>query len=627
MKTTLPNQIFTTTLFILIALVNSNAQVGIGTINPDPSSLLHIDNGDGNKGLLIPSVELTASNIGNPITPAPAQGLLVYNTVTAGSGNTIVVPGYHFWNGSQWTNIQDNDDKWDIDGNTGTDENVNYVGTFDDEALMFRTHHIPRFKIGTTNQVFAMRDGNSSEPFYSWDKEQSMGFFRAGTHKLALAIENLTFFQASANTSSGAEIEWAFNPNGEAIDFRVETDNNINSLFVSGEEGTIGVGSLPYNDTALRINNSAEPYGLVSETNGSGVAIYGIEVGAGTAIVGENHGTGIGVFGYAANTHGMYATTAYTGGSYLTGGMIGWGTGNNNANGVLAVTDKQASSSSNVGIRAVSGSTTSISKAAVLNIGVNTNATDLGLYAMTEGPINSGGSLNNFDAATFQTNYENIASDADARDPQARLAGFVNSAITPLGTGNTYYGAYLYSGGSSSNPSYAYAGARHNGVNYKIIGNGVVSTIVEGPSENATPKIMFAPEAPEVLFEDYGTAQLINGTARILIDPTFSNNITVNNEHPLKVFIQLEGDCNGVYVTNKSSESFTVKELKAGSSNTPFSWHIVANRKSEQGSNSRTSSDYSNLRFPDAPKAHLIEALDVKQLQEEKETHDKVSSN
>jgi hypothetical protein len=64
---------------------------------------------------------------------------------------------------------------------------------------------------------------------------------------------------------------------------------------------------------------------------------------------------------------------------------------------------------------------------------------------------------------------------------------------------------------------------------------------------------MFAPEAPEVLFEDYGVGQLINGEAITSIDPIFSNNSHVDSNHPLKVFIQLEGDCNGVYVTNKST--------------------------------------------------------------------------
>ena len=69
------------------------------------------------------------------------------------------------------------------------------------------------------------------------------------------------------------------------------------------------------------------------------------------------------------------------------------------------------------------------------------------------------------------------------------------------------------------------------------------------------------------------------------------------------MFIQLEGDCNGVYVTQKSAEGFMVKELQNGNSNVSFSWHIVANRKDDIGSSSSENSEYANLRFPDAPNA------------------------
>ena len=120
---------------------------------------------------------------------------------------------------------------------------------------------------------------------------------------------------------------------------------------------------------------------------------------------------------------------------------------------------------------------------------------------------------------------------------------------------------------------------------------------------------MFAPEAPEVLFEDYGTGTLVNGTATIAIDPIFSNNIVVDSQHPLKVFIQLEGDCNGVFVTNKSKNGFTVKELQNGNSNVAFSWHIVANRKDEVNRTSGEISNYSSLRFPNAPRSISPETL------------------
>ena len=144
---------------------------------------------------------------------------------------------------------------------------------------------------------------------------------------------------------------------------------------------------------------------------------------------------------------------------------------------------------------------------------------------------------------------------------------------------------------------YAYAGARYGGTNYKIIGNGNVSTIVEGV--DGKKKIMFASEAPGSVFEDYGVGALMGGSAYIQIDPNFSNNIVVDQNHPLKVFIQLEGDCSGVYVTQKTAEGFLVKELQHGTSNVSFSYHIVANRKDELKFPDE-SSKYADLRFPNA---------------------------
>lgn len=139
---------------------------------------------------------------------------------------------------------------------------------------------------------------------------------------------------------------------------------------------------------------------------------------------------------------------------------------------------------------------------------------------------------------------------------------------------------------------------------FKIQGAGTVSTVVRD-TENKQ-RVMFAPEAPEVLLEDYGTGQLTGGRAVIRLDPIFAANIAVSERRPLKVFIQLEGDCNGVFVTNKTAEGFEVIELLNGKSNVKFSWHVVANRADEEltgatsadGKTIKRISRYSDLRFP-----------------------------
>jgi len=367
--------------------------------------------------------------------------------------------------------------------------------------------------------------------------------------------------------------------------------------------GVVGIGAAPISNVALRVSNSSQPNGILAEVNSTGIsinatqagdgdAVHGISSGTGISIYGENTGTGVGVYGTSAASHGVIGFTSYTGSSFLIGGVIGWGDGVDGANGVLAASPQPATTKSNMGMRAVSGGTISYSTNEVINVGVNTNATDLGLYVMTE---KTSGIR---ESARFQTNFSGTPDDADARDIRARLAGFTDASEE--GNKKMFYGGYFYSGGNN-NGSWAYAGSRYNGTNYKIIGNGTVSTVVDGVSSSDAKKIMFAPEAPEVLFEDYGTSKLINGKVSVEIDPIFAKNIVVNDQHPLKVFIQLEGDCNGVYVTNKTKSSFTVKELQGGNSNVSFSWHIVANRKDANGETDREKSSYSNLRFPDAP--------------------------
>ena len=175
------------------------------------------------------------------------------------------------------------------------------------------------------------------------------------------------------------------------------------------------------------------------------------------------------------------------------------------------------------------------------------------------------------------------------------MAGFATSSTTSA------YGGYF-----SNDGIYAYVGGWNlsSGVftPYKIIGNGTVSTIVENTQGDKVT--MFAPEAPEVLFQDYGTGQLNNGQTHISIDPNFSKNILVDSLHPIKVFVQLEGACSGVYVDNKSATGFDVVELNNGNANVKFSWSIVATRKNEmiQGDNGRKEAHF-DVRFPQAPAA------------------------
>jgi len=96
-------------------------------------------------------------------------------------------------------------------------------------------------------------------------------------------------------------------------------------------------------------------------------------------------------------------------------------------------------------------------------------------------------------------------------------------------------------------------------------------------------------ESPENWFEDFGSARLVNGVAVIQFDQDFIQ--TVNTEKDYRVFPVPNGDCKGLYVTNKSARSFEVRELGGGSSNIHFDYRITAIRR-----------DYETVRFADHTK-------------------------
>jgi hypothetical protein len=93
-------------------------------------------------------------------------------------------------------------------------------------------------------------------------------------------------------------------------------------------------------------------------------------------------------------------------------------------------------------------------------------------------------------------------------------------------------------------------------------------------------------ESPENWFEDAGSAQLISGVAVVQLDPDFIQ--TVNTEKEYRVFPVPNGDCRGLYVTNKSANSFEVRELGGGISNVRFDYRIMAIRRK-----------YETVRFED----------------------------
>jgi len=159
-------------------------------------------------------------------------------------------------------------------------------------------------------------------------------------------------------------------------------------------------------------------------------------------------------------------------------------------------------------------------------------------------------------------------------------------------TGTTF-GGYFESWSPSGYGVYAYAPGNGVGVlcegSFEMHGvkfTASPTTTSWSTNKPATVKLndgtkvkLFTEEAAELYFTDYGQGRLNNGRTHIELDPAFLQTVTIDAAHTIKVFAQLEDDCRGVYIANKSRTGFDVVELQGGTSNASFSYRVVCKRK------------------------------------------------
>ncbi len=106
--------------------------------------------------------------------------------------------------------------------------------------------------------------------------------------------------------------------------------------------------------------------------------------------------------------------------------------------------------------------------------------------------------------------------------------------------------------------------------------SGTKSAVVDTPSYGQ--RLLYCMESPGVWFEDFGSAELVDGKAVIVLDPMFLETVTISEEHPMKVFVTPNGSTTGLYV-EKGLDRFTVTEEIGGSGAIGFDWRVVAKRK------------------------------------------------
>jgi hypothetical protein len=374
-------------------------------------------------------------------------------------------------------------------------------------------------------------------------------------------------------------------------------------LYGKGMNVTDGVG-------VLGVGSGGSGYHTV--TNGSGGAFTGYH---GLLAVGSSFIDGIGIL--AAGNDTSYILPSMGAGGSLTGltlGVGGFGKSSSNGVGVFGAGNNQIA---NI-ILPSSGSGGAFQGSTIGAVGYGlTVATGTGIVGGGNN-ITNPNTYPNGSGGAFTGNAAGVVGWGKTVATGIGVIGVGNNTTTSLpatGSGGAFTGTVCgvygyatnttnsnrYGGYFETAGAYAYVGVRYNNTNRKILGTNSVSTIIKNTKGDLV--ILTCPEAPETVFQDFGIGQLVNGHAHIEIDPDLAININVDESHPLKVYITPEGDCNGIYVTNKSANGFDVIELMGGASNVTFSWQIVATRADESYTlkDGRVEVAINSERFPPAP--------------------------
>ncbi len=215
-----------------------------------------------------------------------------------------------------------------------------------------------------------------------------------------------------------------------------------------------------------------------------------------------------------------------------------------------------------------------------------------GVYGGSGAGAGSLGNYNGTGTANTRAGVLGICSTPAANTGGAGVYGY-----NAIATGSGHMGVLgTYNGGSfgigvhgigfgggiiAGNNHIAVVGWRANNANYSgyfngnhVIANGTKTASVGTQWGN---QLLYCQESSEVWFEDIGGGTLVNGECHVELDSIFLQVTVIDEEHAMHVFIQLEGECEDVYVV-KGQTGFTVKEKNGGSSNTTFSYRITAKR-------------------------------------------------
>lgn len=218
------NMIAATAIFMVTSSASLFAQVKVGN-NPttiNAGSVLEMEST--NKGMLLPRVALTGTNVWG-LAGTAAAGMVVYNTTDAGSGvNAVAANTMYMWDGNAWVRIVKN-----------TDNNATPTTPFAVGETRTCRMVVPLTVWGGNSQTITMMTGKSVSN--TTTNTRTPAFVNATNSPVAVIINGLRldFIRFSASTSCSPKL---YNTTSNAITYTLASISTVQA-YINGAGTTI----------------------------------------------------------------------------------------------------------------------------------------------------------------------------------------------------------------------------------------------------------------------------------------------------------------------------------------------------------------------------------------------------
>ena len=253
--------------FLILAFamfsVTAMAQVAINTDNSLPDNSAMLDVKSTTKGLLIPRMSLSGRNA----IVSPAAGLTIFQTDN--------IPGIYYNSGTPATPLwvmAGSGTGWSTTGNGATNPTINFIGTTDDNDLIFKRNTAWAGQIGSSNTCFGSDSYNpaSTGGFNVAYGSSALGKNTTGSGNVATGYRALSSNTTGSNNTASAKEALSSNLTGS-----YNTANGNAALFsnTSGNGNTAsGYGAL-YSNTTASYNTAFGFYALTTNIGDGNTAI------------------------------------------------------------------------------------------------------------------------------------------------------------------------------------------------------------------------------------------------------------------------------------------------------------------------------------------------------------------